>query len=283
MQPDDASNSSEGQRSGGRGAVAAARAKAEANPIDPASPVKPWDRMPNEPPDAFAAFCAYRDMPAVDRSVRKAYFTFSGQTKTMNGGWFKYSSTWNWLERATQYDVFTGAIAKREREKIEHEESARLEHNRRTHRDNECYLAELGMQRARDILSMPVVRDSYIERVGDKLIMHKATLISPSHLFAAAALMKASSQIGRQGLGIKDEDGADVTPEEFKRLLFKTKDAVAKAMPKGAMPQVIDGNQKPDVRLPSPDDASASNPDGTNGDRHAMYTIEKSKPPRARP
>ena len=59
----------------------------------------PWDRQPGETPKAFAAFCIYRDLPAIDRSVAAAW----GRKK---GGkyWERWCTDHNWLERAAKHD-----------------------------------------------------------------------------------------------------------------------------------------------------------------------------------
>ena len=58
-----------------------------------------WDRQPGETPKAFAAFCIYRDLPAIDRSVAAAW----GRKK---GGkyWERWCTDHNWLERAAEHD-----------------------------------------------------------------------------------------------------------------------------------------------------------------------------------
>ena len=38
-----------------------------------------WDRIKKETPKAFSAFCRYRDLPAIDRSVRAAVESFRKQ------------------------------------------------------------------------------------------------------------------------------------------------------------------------------------------------------------
>ena len=64
-----------------------------------------WDRQPGETPKAFAAFCIYRDLPAIDRTIVAAV---AQQRK--NGGkapvrnWETWSSLYNWSERSLAGD-----------------------------------------------------------------------------------------------------------------------------------------------------------------------------------
>ena len=59
----------------------------------------PWEQQPGEGAKAFEAFAAYRDMGA-DRSVRKVAQALD-KSRTLIGKW---SSTYNWPERARAYD-----------------------------------------------------------------------------------------------------------------------------------------------------------------------------------
>ena len=65
----------------------------------------PWDRQPGETPRAFAAFCIYRDLPAVDRSIVAAV-----AQHRQNGGkaslrnWETWSSLYNWSDRSLAGD-----------------------------------------------------------------------------------------------------------------------------------------------------------------------------------
>ena len=65
----------------------------------------PWDRQHGETPKAFAAFCLYRDLPAVDRSILAAV----AQQRKLGGkapvrNWETWSSLYNWSERSLASD-----------------------------------------------------------------------------------------------------------------------------------------------------------------------------------
>ena len=74
------------------------------------SELKPWERQPGETPKAFAAFCIYRDLPTIDRSVAAAW----GRKK---GGkyWERLCTNHDWLERAAKHD---SDLASRRRERM---------------------------------------------------------------------------------------------------------------------------------------------------------------------
>ena len=59
----------------------------------------PWERVPYESRQAYEAFCGYRDMGS-SRSIAKVAQQL-GKTTTLLNRW---SSRWNWVLRAQQYD-----------------------------------------------------------------------------------------------------------------------------------------------------------------------------------
>ena len=61
--------------------------------------IAPWEQQPGESAKAFEAFAIYRDM-GVERSVRKVTQRLN-QSLTLIGKW---SSRYNWPERARAYD-----------------------------------------------------------------------------------------------------------------------------------------------------------------------------------
>ena len=67
--------------------------------------LNPWDRREGETPRAFAAFCLYRDLPAVDRSIVAAVAQHrqnGGKASVRN--WETWSSLYNWSERSLAGD-----------------------------------------------------------------------------------------------------------------------------------------------------------------------------------
>ena len=65
----------------------------------------PWDRQHGETPKAFAAFCIYRDLPAVDRTIVAAVAQqrkLGGKASVRN--WETWASLYNWRERGLASD-----------------------------------------------------------------------------------------------------------------------------------------------------------------------------------
>ena len=70
-----------------------------------------WERQPGETAKAFAAFCAYRDLPAERRSVREAYVAagrpqpgHNQAVRSAPGTWREWASHNAWATRAEAWD-----------------------------------------------------------------------------------------------------------------------------------------------------------------------------------
>ena len=64
-----------------------------------------WDRQPGETPRAFAAFCLYRDLPAIDRSIVAAVAQHrKNGGKASERNWETWASLYNWRERGLASD-----------------------------------------------------------------------------------------------------------------------------------------------------------------------------------
>jgi hypothetical protein len=65
----------------------------------------PWERQPAEGARAFAAFAAYRDLPASKRSLSAACAVFyHGKTAAKLRQLESWSSLWHWTQRAAAWD-----------------------------------------------------------------------------------------------------------------------------------------------------------------------------------
>jgi hypothetical protein len=240
--------------------------------------VNPWDRLSHETSAAFLAFCRYRDMEP-PRSIRQLWAQVYPEIKFRNT-WFNWSVEYKWQERTAAFDQWRLELERAAVRRLRERESERVAQNRRVFMDAEAYLAEQAFKKADEILTMRVAKDSFVEKRGDgKWIIHKATLLSPSYLFAAAALIKAGSDIGRKGHGIKDEDSDTMTAEQFKRLFYKHTGELPKEFPQGALPAPVDNPAvKPEIHLPGEND-----PLPGQSDTPAAHTVERFKPPIERP
>jgi len=72
--------------------------------------LNPWDRQDREPPKAWDAFVTYRDLGPRERSTAKVGQEL-GKPKGLCDRW---SSMWNWVERAAAFDAFVDADWQRE-------------------------------------------------------------------------------------------------------------------------------------------------------------------------
>lgn len=75
--------------------------------------IKPWERQQGETDKAFEAFAIYRDAGA-DRSIRQVAKKLN-KSSTLIGKW---SSKWNWVERAAAYDNDLERQAHKEKQKL---------------------------------------------------------------------------------------------------------------------------------------------------------------------
>ena len=74
------------------------------------TPPKPWERQPSEGKKAFEAFTCYRDL-GTDRSLTKVEQKYN-KNRALIARW---SSNWNWVERANAWD---DELDRRTREEI---------------------------------------------------------------------------------------------------------------------------------------------------------------------
>ena len=72
-----------------------------------------WERQSGETARAFSAFCHYRDLPAVDRSVAAAWGRKLGGKQ-----WERWCTSHDWVNRAAEHD---SDLASRRRERMAQE------------------------------------------------------------------------------------------------------------------------------------------------------------------
>ena len=69
-----------------------------------------YERQPNEPDQAFEAFCLYRDMGVAVRSIKKAAKKLN-RSQTLLGNW---NRIWSWRTRVTEWDRFLDSEVRKE-------------------------------------------------------------------------------------------------------------------------------------------------------------------------
>ncbi len=69
---------------------------------------RPWERLAVEPDRHHVWFQCYRDIPAVDRSVREAHARFVGKKRPEGAPtqWYTVSQKYRWKERAQSLDLY---------------------------------------------------------------------------------------------------------------------------------------------------------------------------------
>jgi len=79
----------------------------------------PWERQPGESARAYAAFCAYRDLPPRERSILRAAELLGyvraprGQRRpNVPGRIVAWSQRWRWAERALAWDEEQDRLAR---------------------------------------------------------------------------------------------------------------------------------------------------------------------------
>ena len=77
-----------------------------------------WEKLPQEGPKAFEAFCVYRDMKP--RSVLKAYRqkTSNKTAARVSGSWNEWTAEFRWSDRVEAYDAYIERIARQKREEV---------------------------------------------------------------------------------------------------------------------------------------------------------------------
>jgi hypothetical protein len=156
---------------------------------------QPWHRQPGEPSTWFNRFKAYlrqkspRSVTALYDEERAANDKAKGlphtEQNTYPHAWHNALNTWQWRERAAQYDAWN-------QDRIERQWQDRRDQERELEWDvsREMY------ERARTMLKMPVAR-SVIE--DGKTIIEPA---SPAYHRAAATLIKEARDTARLAAGL---------------------------------------------------------------------------------
>lgn len=142
---------------------------------------KPWERLPNETPEAFEAFKEYRDMGA-ERSVAKVGEKLGKNTSLME----RWSAKHDWVKRAQAWD-----------DEIEREASK----NR---------LKEIGQMRARQ-------RKQALKMQLKGLELMKGINVGDAKLSEIVSLMKLGMEqericMGDVGEVIEERNGGDAVP-----------------------------------------------------------------------
>lgn len=219
-------------------------------------PRKAWEQLENESANAYAAFIVFRDMPPAQRTIRNAYLwhwhneesyvkTNGGmewskgeqEPKYANGTWINWHRVYEWPKRALAWDNRLASIRDAEILKLEKDRGAVMAQRRIAFKETEFDLAQQGFEKVRQILLLPVMKEEVIKEDGQTLVIRSLDKSASSLLLAAAGLFRVSSDIGRKGLDIHDDEN-DTTVDEFKNVMFKAKGLLESKLPAGAFPEI---------------------------------------------
>lgn len=114
---------------------------------------RPWERRPDESPQAFEAFRAYLELPSAERSVDEAWRVVKkGQARGAVGHVWKWAATHQWVERVRAFDAHMHRIELEEKEKAARRNAAKWEQRREEQRELEHRLGRALQLRAYRVL-----------------------------------------------------------------------------------------------------------------------------------
>ncbi len=120
-----------------------------------------WKRQFGESHQAFAAFEVYRDLGA-PRTVVEAYRQKLGKpdAKYANGTWNRWAQHWHWPQRAAAWDDHLDEVTRQAQENAARAEGEQLAELRRSQRQRELDVGSKLLQRAEEMLALPVIEVS---------------------------------------------------------------------------------------------------------------------------
>lgn len=182
--------------------------------------IEEWDRLPDEPERAYAAFIAYRDLGPSARSIARAADVIKGKIGeslgTGEGGrarrnsqgrkkppanYEKWSSTYRWVERAAAWDAHLERIARRKQEEAHAKQIEEYQDRQRRLAVAQQTITLRLLKRIADVLDiLPPV-----ERPANGTVLDMASML-PSELttavYAATRLGTTASESEARALGV---------------------------------------------------------------------------------
>jgi hypothetical protein len=199
---------------------------------EPVAVVHPWDRLPGESRQAYAAFCFYMDLPSNVRTLEAAFSAMlqatrgrtedaAGNRRKMPGRWRTWSqpSNYNWSDRAAARD----AAMRQEADRTEAEEVRRTARDRAARRlaveESEWKARDRLIALAERLLEFPLetleeVDDEPEERADGvyiiRRIIHRPIRWS---LADVGRFYELASKLGRLSTGAETDRAAVVLSE----------------------------------------------------------------------
>ena len=185
--------------------------------------LNPWERQPGESPQAYAAWCVYRDS-GPDRSINGAYRTAAGHqggAKKAPGQWKKWSVIHDWPARAAVYDAHMAAVEQASREAALAERAALWAERQIEQREREWQAARALFDRAEQMLAFPLSVTETTTAEDGKTV----TVIAPAkwsfrdvatYFETAAKLARLAADMQTQTVGVRIDDVLAALPAEFR-------------------------------------------------------------------
>lgn len=176
-----------------------------------------WERMPHEPPKAYAAFVIYRSLGKT-RSTREVYELTKGLepgSKKVGGippYFSKWSSHYGWVSRAAAFDEHMLGVAQEAEEEALSQSARMWAHRFNTQREQEFDLAQQLISKVEEMLSFPVAK-TVVEEGGRKITVYP-TDWKPSDI---TAFLKTASTLGRLAVGT-DQNAPDEGRPQFMKI-----------------------------------------------------------------
>ena len=212
-----------------------------------------WERLPNETPRAYHAFCIFRDL-GPDRSQDKAYARDCDERgrkpAKAPGSWSKWSIKYKWVERAEAYDDWLDEekrnqeAAAREEHQLELSKFARkIFHERIDRREELCSL----LKKASNV-PLSKLTQTKKDAAGAKIV----TQLGPNNPGQVADLNDSIGRLERQI--IEDLNPKELEDERKIERIVWVKNPKKDDPPKDSDPDVPDHSGPGKVRPISPSD-----------------------------
>jgi hypothetical protein len=170
---------------------------------------QPWEQREGESAIAFDAFKTFRDL-GLTRTVGVAYRAKSGRktAKKAPGQWFEWAKRFDWYSRAAEFDRYVAAIEAREEEAAFASRRREWIQRRGELQDSAWSLAESLIEKAREILALPVTQQlKTTTESEDGKTVTKTVIINPVRASFSEAIraVETADKLKRLAVGMATE------------------------------------------------------------------------------
>lgn len=182
--------------------------------------VKDWERRPDESPEAYSAFLAFRDDP--DRSILHTYRRAKKKpnARQTGGCWNKWAKHFEWDVRRYAYERHLERVELKAREKAIQESQRKWQTRQEQIREDAYTIGESLKTKLKQMLALPVIETTKKEIVKvDELTglaaVTNITVVKPAHWTYRdlARIYLAADDAMRRAAGLSDEPESVPNPE----------------------------------------------------------------------